>query len=48
MIPLVGMRRELEITRAQVDKVANEVFAETGTHDRVQRRHHDRAAARGD
>jgi pyruvate,orthophosphate dikinase len=28
MIPLVGMRRELEITRAQVDKVAAEVFAE--------------------
>jgi pyruvate,orthophosphate dikinase len=26
MIPLVGMRRELEITRAQVDKVAKEVF----------------------
>jgi pyruvate,orthophosphate dikinase len=31
MIPLVGMRRELEITRAQIDKVAAEVFAETGT-----------------
>jgi pyruvate,orthophosphate dikinase len=31
MIPLVGMRRELEITRAQVDKVAAEVFKETGT-----------------
>jgi pyruvate,orthophosphate dikinase len=31
MIPLVGMKRELEITRAQVDKVALEVFAETGT-----------------
>ncbi len=31
MIPLVGMKRELEITRAQVDKVAAEVFAETGT-----------------
>jgi pyruvate,orthophosphate dikinase len=31
MIPLVGMKRELEITRAQVDKVAKEVFAETGT-----------------
>jgi pyruvate,orthophosphate dikinase len=28
MIPLVGTRRELEITRAQVDKVAAEVFAE--------------------
>ena len=27
MIPLVGTRRELEITRAQVDKVAKEVFA---------------------
>ena len=26
MIPLVGTRRELEITRAQVDKVAKEVF----------------------
>ena len=31
MIPLVGMRKELEITRAQVDKVAAEVFAESGT-----------------
>jgi pyruvate,orthophosphate dikinase len=31
MIPLVAMKRELEITRAQVDKVAAEVFAETGT-----------------
>jgi pyruvate,orthophosphate dikinase len=30
MIPLVGIRRELEITRAQVEKVAAEVFAETG------------------
>jgi len=30
MIPLVGMKRELEITRAQVDKVAKEVFAEAG------------------
>jgi pyruvate,orthophosphate dikinase len=30
MIPLVGMKRELEITRALVDKVAAEVFAETG------------------
>ena len=31
MIPLVGVKRELEITRAQVDKVAAQVFAETGT-----------------
>jgi pyruvate, orthophosphate dikinase len=31
MIPLVGTRRELEITRAQIDKVAAEVFAEAGT-----------------
>jgi pyruvate,orthophosphate dikinase len=30
MIPLVGIKRELEITRAQIDKVAKEVFAETG------------------
>ncbi|SDB74184.1 pyruvate, phosphate dikinase [Belnapia rosea] len=30
MIPLVATRRELEITRAQVDKVAKEVFTETG------------------
>ena len=30
MIPLVATRRELEITRAQVDKVAKEVFAEAG------------------
>lgn len=32
MIPLVAMRRELEITRAQIDRVAQEVFAETGYH----------------
>jgi pyruvate,orthophosphate dikinase len=31
MIPLVGVKRELEVTRAQVDKIAAEVFAETGT-----------------
>ncbi|MBK1659685.1 pyruvate, phosphate dikinase [Paracraurococcus ruber] len=31
MIPLVATRRELEITRAQVDKVAQEVFAESGS-----------------
>ena len=31
MIPLVGTRRELEITRAQVDRIAAEVFAEAGT-----------------
>ncbi len=31
MIPLVGMKRELEITRALVDKVAREVFAEAGS-----------------
>ena len=30
MIPLVGMKRELEITRAQVEKVAKQVFAEAG------------------
>ena len=30
MIPLIATRRELEITRAQVDKVAKEVFAEAG------------------
>jgi len=31
MIPLVGMKKELEITRAQVDKIAAEVFGEAGT-----------------
>jgi len=30
MIPLVGIKRELDITRAQVDKVAKEVFTESG------------------
>ncbi len=30
MIPLVGTRRELELTRAQVEKVAAEVFKEAG------------------
>ncbi len=47
MIPLVGMKRELEITRAQVDKVAAQVFAEAGRTDRIQRRHDDRTAPRG-
>jgi len=32
MIPLVATRRELEITRATVDKIAQEVFAETNHH----------------
>jgi pyruvate,orthophosphate dikinase len=32
MIPLVATRRELEITRALVERVAQEVFAETGYH----------------
>jgi pyruvate,orthophosphate dikinase len=31
MIPLVMVKRELDITRAQVDAVAAQVFAETGT-----------------
>jgi pyruvate,orthophosphate dikinase len=30
MIPLVGLRKELEITRAQVEKVAKAVFEEAG------------------
>ena len=30
MIPLVATKRELEITRAQVDRIAAEVFSETG------------------
>ncbi|MSO91668.1 MAG: pyruvate, phosphate dikinase [Acetobacteraceae bacterium] len=30
MIPLVATRRELEITRAQVEKIADQVFAEAG------------------
>jgi len=30
MIPLIGTRRELEITRAQVESVAAEVFAQAG------------------
>jgi pyruvate,orthophosphate dikinase len=30
MIPLVGVKKELEITRAQVDRVAEEVFKEAG------------------
>ena len=31
MIPLVGTKRELDITRAQIEGVAKAVFAETGT-----------------
>ena len=30
MIPLVGVKRELDITRAQIEKVARAVFEETG------------------
>ncbi|MDD2862860.1 MAG: pyruvate, phosphate dikinase, partial [Acidiphilium sp.] len=30
MIPLVGMKRELDITRAQIDEVAKSVFATAG------------------
>jgi pyruvate,orthophosphate dikinase len=30
MIPLVGVLKELEITRAQIDKIAEEVFTEAG------------------
>ncbi|HTW28264.1 MAG TPA: pyruvate, phosphate dikinase, partial [Acetobacteraceae bacterium] len=30
MIPLVGMKRELDITRAQIDRVAKEVFDRAG------------------
>jgi pyruvate,orthophosphate dikinase len=30
MIPLVGLKKELDITRAQIDKVAKEVFAAAG------------------
>ncbi len=30
MIPLVGIKRELDITRAQIEKTAREVFAEAG------------------
>ena len=46
MIPLIATRRELEITRAQVDRVAKAVFAEQGETHRIPGRHHDRAAAR--
>ncbi len=31
MIPLVGMKKELEITHAQVDKIAAEIFKEAGS-----------------
>ncbi|HVE23210.1 MAG TPA: pyruvate, phosphate dikinase [Acidocella sp.] len=31
MIPLVGTKRELDITRAQIEAVAKDVFAEAGT-----------------
>jgi pyruvate,orthophosphate dikinase len=31
MIPLVGIKKELDITRAQIEKVAKAVFAESGT-----------------
>ena len=31
MIPLIGTKRELDITRAQIEKVAGQVFTEAGT-----------------
>jgi pyruvate,orthophosphate dikinase len=31
MIPLVGIKKELDITRAQIEKIAKSVFAESGT-----------------
>ena len=31
MIPLVGLKKELDMTRAQVERIAKAVFAETGT-----------------
>jgi pyruvate,orthophosphate dikinase len=46
MVPLVGLREELDFVKARIDAVAREVIGERRRRDRVSRRHHDRAAAR--
>ena len=48
MIPLIATRKELEITRAQVDERRGGGVRRDRHDDRIQRRHDDRAAARGD
>ena len=47
MVPLVGLRTELDFVKARIDAVAKAVMAETGVDDRLSGRHDDRAAARG-
>jgi pyruvate,orthophosphate dikinase len=46
MVPLVGLREELDFVKARIDAVAREVIGEAGVDIDLSRRHHDRAAAR--
>ena len=46
MIPLIGTKKEFDILKAVIDKVAGEVMTEQRPQDRISRRHHDRTAAR--
>jgi pyruvate, orthophosphate dikinase len=45
MVPLVGLKAELDFVKARIDQVARTVMEERGTH-RLSGRHHDRTAAR--
>jgi pyruvate,orthophosphate dikinase len=45
MVPLVGLREELDFVKARIDAVG-EVIGEAGVDIDLSRRHHDRAAAR--
>ena len=46
MVPLVGLKKELDFVKARIDAVAKAVMAETGARSRLSRRHDDRTAAR--
>ena len=46
MVPLVGLKEELDFVKARIDAAAKAVMAETGAAGRLSRRHDDRAAPR--
>ena len=47
MVPLVGLKKELDRVKARIDAAAKSVMAETGASVDYLGRHDDRAAARG-
>ena len=47
MVPLVGLKKELDFVKARIDAVAEEVIGESGVTHRLSDRHDDRTAARG-